>query len=219
MSCCKKLKCFSTYPSTILREKIYFFVSLSKMDRRSKLTTMESTDRCFYRAGRRVWGKILNQAFHFSNELQSCVCTYWVTTSKLTIMSDRNRWVVSIILEMDRLPQGRDTVVCFLEKLAENFGDSIPDRAETRPPFSWKNDVDDLFAEEPTRLQNVAPPTISSFGTTWRPCCLSIKTRKMRCFSRCAWSTQGSKTSLTVIMGLILPLVWIARRKQIERTT
>lgn len=46
------------------------------------------------------------------------------------------RGLASVSLEMDRLAPGRDAIVSFLKRLADNSSDFMPDRAETNVPSS-----------------------------------------------------------------------------------
>ncbi len=197
--CCKKRKCFQSSNVDFLRAKMKQYRQMSEADRRRTLTEMMGSDRQILFDGRRVCTQFLKKAFRFSPELQKSVTnsnyintsitasTSTVRSATITAKAERNQ-------SSENYSPGRDSIVCFLERLADSTGDRMPDINEIHLPFFKKRDVYNYFVKEFKQLHpdpsKEKLPTRPYFYSSWKRCCDHIKVRKLGRFAKCAICEQ-----------------------------
>ena len=90
------------------------------------------------------------------------------------------------LTSLNRRSDGKDSIVCFLERLATSTADKMPDTGEQHIPFFKKDDVYDLFVQEYAKLHISSPPSKSYFSSIWKSHCNKIKVRKASRFTKCS---------------------------------
>jgi len=175
--CCTKKCCFANTDVVFLRNEAQKVLVMSKSQRRTYLEgLLETNSNLFFFSGKPVCYSFLEGSFGFSRDMQGNVKKIGVNQNPITSNS----------LDRDRTAQGRDSVICFLEKLAESTADVMPDKDEQHLPYFQKSIVYDIFCEEYKKLHgDKSPPTRSYFLHTWATQCGSIKVRKVHRFTKC----------------------------------
>lgn len=177
LRCCKKLRCFKNSNEGFLLSKMKSISELSFHDRRLMASDMLGSDGNFIFDGRKVCGRFLTTAFHFSGDLLSAV-------KKESLQTTITRTQTSKAL--GRCCPGRECIVSFLERLAEDVADLMPDTNEQHLPYFRKREVYDAFSSEYKSLYGETNvPVYGYFIFVWRQLCPKIKVRKLRRFSKC----------------------------------
>ncbi len=192
--CCKKLQCFKHCNPSFLRSKIITMRDMTYDQRRFSLMEMKGSSGRFHFDGSPVCNVFLKKAFRFSADIISGVRN-GVVKSRLTdsIGSELQSQTTS---NSDRGPIQRDAIITFLERMAENCGDKMPDQDETHLPYFRKRDVYAQFKNEFGILNGteVKQPCGSYFYKTWKRFCRSIKVRKLGRFAKCTTCEQLRKS-------------------------
>ena len=176
MFCCKRRQCFTQVNIAFLRAKVSKLLQSSNTSRRQYLFSLIGSDGAFIFDGRKVCTSFLSQSFHFSRDLQSAIK---VLFKKGKVHHDPS--TANIIRRSD----GKDSIICFLERLANDTADKMPDTEEQHLPFFQKKEVYELFCKEFQSLHISAPPSIPYFSNVWIQFCNKIKVRKVSRFSKC----------------------------------
>lgn len=177
LTCCKRLKCFQNANAGFLISKMKSISDLSFSDRRLSVADMIGSDGHFLFDGRRVCGRFLTISFHFSGDLLSSVKKESMNQNFVGTKSEKG---------LDRLCNSRDSIISFLERLAEDTADLMPDTNEQHLPYFRKIEVYDEFVAEYKLLYGANHvPVYGYFITVWREYCHLIKVRKFRRFAKC----------------------------------
>ena len=83
---------------------------------------------------------------------------------------------------------GKENIVSFIMRLANNTGERMTDSKEMHLPFHEKSEVYEHFKEDLKRANNAACknlPTQTYFLRIWKAHCRHIKARKTSRFSKC----------------------------------
>ena len=123
----------------------------------------------FFFDGIEVCGIFLRDAFHFSRDMQAAVRAGNPAESSEAI-SRNGLSNAQTRISSDKAAPRRDAIVTFLERLADDAGDKMPDRDERHLPFFRKRDVFAQFVEEYKILYNDTPPTQQYFVASWKLC-------------------------------------------------
>lgn len=129
--CCKTLKCFEKCNINFLREKMIRLRAATTTERRRALYEMLGSSGNFLFDGAPVCSNILQIAFRFSRDLQLSVRT-GTASSALSLP------VLQTTVQTGGESDQKDAVFTFLERIAENSGDVMPDRTEMHLPFLKK---------------------------------------------------------------------------------
>ncbi len=196
IKCCKKLKCFEKANKDFLMQKMNVFINMKPGDRRRSLASMYGSCGSFYFDGQQVCSTFLFDAFRFSRKVQSSVRAICKNNLKLSLTANKSS--ISTTSFLDSIPNprsssilaapGREAVVSYLSRLAENTGDKMPDINEMHLPFHTKMEVYAHFKEEykKTSSSSLAGfPSANYFLRTWKSSCRFIKVRKRNRFSKC----------------------------------
>lgn len=184
VKCCKRKMCFLEADEPFLRRRMEEVSEMSSNERRRALrdmlrftNTSNGLKPMFYYDGRSVCAAFLEKAFRFSRDLQSSVkCTpgYILKCNERILSSN-----------LDTPAPGRNSIVSFLERIADSTAGKMPDRDEQHLPFFKKQEVYERFKYEFTLLHSTVPPSSSYFFHTWKQYCPSIKVRKVSRFAKC----------------------------------
>ncbi len=212
--CCKKLECFKNVDKQFLLDKRKIFLNQTCTTRRKTLLAMLSSNGHFYFNGERVCSTFLRDAFNFSRDLQSSVKndgSISVRDSSSVRHSSRSagtsQWKSS---------HHKDSVICYLERLAERTSDRMPDTGEYHLPFFRKRDVYTEFSREFAILNGgKSPPSIPYFFKVWRHECSKIKVRRITRFSKCE-ECENLRAKLTEAVKNSLPVDDIKRRRRLH---
>jgi len=201
LKCCKHLKCFQICNLTYLKEKIELLSQLSYAKRRLTLQSMLCSDGRFHYDGHVVCGTFLYKAFHFSRDLQASIKhkessiqrPLKNTASSSDGAADGDGIYRARASQEDPsvesyIPstKGCEAVVSFLERIADECGEKVPDVDEQHLPFFRKTNVYDIFCQEFHLLEErFRLPSKAYFLRTWKKFCPSVKVRKYRRFSKC----------------------------------
>jgi len=144
--------------------------------RRTFLTGLkEPNSNWFHFNGSPVCYRFLEKAFGFSRDTMGSVRG---TPGSRVVLNPQSAG-------RDCSSSQRDSVVCYLERLAESTADFMPDSDETHLPYFQKVRVYEMFVLEFKRLYTVEPPSESYFYETWRLQCPKIKVCKVHRFTKC----------------------------------
>jgi len=161
--CCKRL-CISQV------DPLYAFAQYKRimcMDRENEKRTLVSMfhpdEYMFKFNGQHVCARFLQRGFEFSSTLQSCV--------KGTEKAPASASIKAVPRER-RTASASDEIVCFLETLAQNTGDQIPNRPYINLPLLTKRQVYEKYAESVRRSEaGDSSQTLASesyFFNVWR---------------------------------------------------
>ena len=202
-TCCKALKCFGNCSPSFLRKKMMSIRAMTSRERRQVLQNMIGSSGEFFFDCRQVCSAFLQIAFRFSRDLQLSVrngqgsCTP-PRRHKITIQASNttsgatspSHDMFEGIVQTGRVHDQKDAVITFLERVAENTGDSMPDRAEVHLPFLKKKDVFAHFMNEYRQLHDSQPPSMVYFHEVWRKHCSHVKVRRVTRFAMCSRCEQ-----------------------------
>ncbi len=193
-ACCKKLKCFNFSNIDFLRAKMNHYLSLSYNDRRMALSDLLDSDKCFRFDGRLVCTTFLFKAFRFSGDLISSVRNGSDRSSVHNTPLSQDLNVSDYTFSSNdscRSSEKRDSIISFLERLAESTGDLMPDVNEHHLPYFRKKEVYNEFRKEfPLLYGSKRIPHYAYFISTWKQFCFRIKVRKFRRFAKCTICEQ-----------------------------
>ena len=177
MGCCVRMQCFDKADHAYLSAQITRVLAMNQTDRRDVLSRMyDDKVNTFVFNGRRVCTWFLERAFGFSRYMQANVkqtpkSEPLKRQSKLPRLSDAEQ---------------RDSVICFLERLAETVGDTMPDKKEQHLPYFRKDQVFQSFVSDFQKLNGSKRlPSQSYFYAVWKKDCAQIKVRKTHRFTKC----------------------------------
>lgn len=186
--CCKKLRCFRDSNWDYLVQKMKDVRRTTPIQRKALLKDMLCSDNSFQFDGKKVCSTFLKLAFCFTRKMQSQIRQLGATTSEpissgdpisVTSHSSKSRLT-------EKMSPQRDSIVIFLERLADITGDKMPDRDEFHLPFFKKLEVYEAFEMEFKELHRGSTvPSISYFTHTWKQYCFHIKVRKHSRFAKC----------------------------------
>ena len=154
--CCKKLQCFKQSNQGYLSGRIKDYLSMSSESRKTVLRSMLSSQNFFSFDGKRVCSTFLHKAFKFTRAMQHAVKQ---STQTSIPREDSSYEQISSRMEGsdsasncdqfdDKMSPSRDSIVSFLEGLAESTADRMPDRSECHLPFFRKHLVYGLIVKE-----------------------------------------------------------------------
>ncbi len=191
-TCCKILKCFSQCNIPFLRGKMRLYREMTYGNRRITLTQMLCSDGLIYYDGRTVCNAFLNKAFRFSFDMITAVRNGNKEEISQVAAASSSSPFCQLSLSSDRNTEQRDAIITFLERLADNCGDKMPDSAEIHLPFFRKRDVLHSFKDEFRILYpiDVSLPSNSYFYRVWRQYARNIKVRKLGRFAKCTICEQ-----------------------------
>lgn len=179
LRCCRKRKCFRNVNVAFMRGKMQNLLSLTTENRRHTLHDMMGSNGFFHFDGKEVCSIFLVRAFRFSRDLQSSVRGS-LARARRALNANEARG--------DAVPhmQEKDSVITYLERIADNTGDRMPDVNEVHLPFFKKTDVYDHFLKDFAELHSRNPPSFNYFCKIWRKYCPSVKVRKVTRFTKCS---------------------------------
>lgn len=201
--CCKKLQCFNTVNRAFLLEKVKLVLSMSAKDRRQFLSSMITSNGNFFFDGKQVCVSFLSTSFHCSRDILSSIRSaskfnndvpsntsscgsrsspFTASTSAMKLSRFKSNPNTSAICAAP----ARESILSYLNRVAESTGDKMPDNNEQHLPFYKKEEVYKNFVEEFNKLnQTIQPPSKNYFYRTWKSYCKEIKIRKHNRFSKC----------------------------------
>ncbi len=183
IQCCKKLHCFRESNITFLRSKMLLYSNFSAERRKYVLHSMMTSEGSFTFDGKRVCATFLKRAFHFSLHLQSVVRGTDGSRSNKSSHSSND----SLYNSGRSTGVQRESIMSFLERLAENTSEKMPDTGESHLPFFRKRDVYTEYIKEYYKLHESGRRHSSKyyFCWTWKHFCPKIKIRKLGRFTKC----------------------------------
>jgi len=177
-TCCHRRKCFQNVDKRYLSAQAVLLASKSRKGRREYLKNLLHGDSgLFFFNGIPVCATFLEGAFRFSRYLQLSV-KRTPASSQPNVSSRRNT------------SSQRDSVICFLERLAESTADAMPDSKELHLPYHQKTMVYDLFVEECKTLGSAPAASSCYFFQVWKSHVSHIKVRKTHRFAICSECEQ-----------------------------
>lgn len=189
LPCCSRT-CFKLPKIQFLRDKMLYLRSSEENIRRQALFQMLCSNQKYNFDGKYVCNAFLTKAFRFSPQLLSCIrdsvndvhANFSRNVLRKTVRFDRRE--ESIISNVR--PIFQDSETNFLQRLAGDTGDSMPDKDEVHLPFFRTGDVFEVFQKDFKLLYpNTSPPMYSSFMRIWKSNCSDIKVRKSSRFKEC----------------------------------
>lgn len=207
--CCKSLKCFKHVDFDYYLQQARHILSVSYSTRRTILRSYLGSGGSFIFDGKHVCAIFLKKAFRFSTTLiaevsrgnglaspstEGCSrpvgpsdCDDIRTPVSRTRQSNSSRRTSDITDESnDIILRKKEAIVSFLHRLAEDCGDSMPDRAEIHLPFHQRRELYPMFVSEFHKLYpSMDPATPQYFRRTWRLHCPQFKVMKAQRFSTC----------------------------------
>ena len=179
MNCCVKLKCFQVANADYLHEKMKESRHFNVQLRKDFLNSMFTSNSTFHFDGREVCSSFLLESFRLTRMMQSNI-------RKFRTSNDDYCTAHNSISTSERASPQRDAIVSFLERLADNTGDCMPDRNEYHLPFFKKQEVFTTFEKEYDLLyRGKEKPSTDYFYRTWKIYCPHVKVRKHTRFSKC----------------------------------
>lgn len=186
VSCCSRMQCFHKTNPEHLSVKMRRILNMNAKNRRNALRGM-MVNGAFMFDGRRVCSNFLVKAFRFSRDLQCVV--------KGTARANRRRVRMEEPNSHLAKPNSRDRIICFLNRLAQQTGNQMPDCQESHLPFYHKAQVYEIFKEQFALLCNTPAPSPSYFYTTWKEDVPLVKVRKVTKFTKCS-TCEGFRDKL-----------------------
>ena len=197
--CCKKLRCFRHVDYDHFLERSRFTLTASTSTRRTILASYLLSDSTFQFNSRRVCVKFLKKSFRFSTELVSAVRnkrpisrrrSYSLTStgeSRSTVSSGLStNEANSESSSIASIQKKKEAIASFILRVAEDCGDSMPNRTEVHLPFHQHQELYPVFAREFKLLypgQSVV--TQEYFRKVWRTQCPHVKVMKSCRFTIC----------------------------------
>ena len=197
--CCSSRRCFSALNIYYLREKMSHLLSAPLAARKSALHSMATSEGSFVFDGQHVCSEFLRKAFRFSLEVQAAARKF--PSSALNGMSAETlssvyslRHSTSIsgsAVHAESVPctmsnVGLDSILTFIDRLADETADSMPDNGEFHLPFFRKKDVYEIFQLQYKKLYPTRQvPSQSYFLMCWKNNRDHIKVRRESRFTKC----------------------------------
>ena len=185
-SCCSRLKCFREVNVDFLTSRQVVILGSSKSGRRELLESLIGSGGRYIFDGRQVCMKFLQKAFRFSRDMITEVRR--CTSSNVDVVPQMQSNTAHI--HSDRPASKRESIVTFLQRIAEDTANQMPDCSEQHLPFFTKCEVYKLFTSEHERLHAGLPPRMDYFYHVWKKTCPNIKVRKVARFSKCVTCEQ-----------------------------
>ena len=138
-TCCARKKCFQVVNKNALSQKSKEVMSMKNVDRRRALHDMLDKGNVFMFDGRPVCATFLSKAFKFSRDLQCSVKgteKSWTTRRQPVTKPGKNK------------SNNRDAIVVFLRRIADQTGNSMPEKEEIHLPFYDKKEVYGIFCKQ-----------------------------------------------------------------------
>ena len=194
--CCKTLKCFRHVNYQFYLERTRQILSASKSTRRTILKSLLGSDNKFSFDGRIVCNLFLKKSFHFSSLLLSEVAGRASTTSSSSLSSGRvsarhfSSGTLACSTNDDEplyfLTKKKEAIISFIERVAEDCGDSMPHKSEVHLPFHQRRELYPIFVAQFNKLYpSMDPASPHYFRTIWRHECGHIKVMKSCRFTVC----------------------------------
>ncbi len=204
--CCKKLQCFKNANLPFLIEKIKLVLSMSSKDRRHFLASMLGSTGKYYFDGNQVCVAFLSSSFHYSRDILGSIrsaseVNHTSSSSDGSCFSQSSQTIVPFTSDSfqnttkyQSNPTSsvifsapcRESIVSYLNRVAENTGDKMPDSNEQHLPFYKKFEVYENFIEDFKKINPTGRvPSKNYFLRTWKTSCKNIKIRKHNRFSKC----------------------------------
>lgn len=177
IQCCKRKQCFSKVNLSHVVTTNKKVMKMSNAERRDALQALLTDMNVFTFDGRPVCAEFLVKAFRFSRDLQSTV-----KGTERAVLQRRE------VINYTAPPEvnGRDSVIVFLRRIADQTGNVMPDSTEVHLPFYDKKQVYEIYCEQFRLLHNEPPPVLAYFYATWKENADHIKIRKVTKFTKCA---------------------------------
>lgn len=118
--CCTRRKCFKNVNVSFLRAKMASMLTMSAENRRKNLGSMLGSSGSYHFDGAVVCSSFLIQAFRFSRDLQ---CSVRVKMELGEAETNSQESDEDEVVRRDVESKGKDAVITFLERLAENTGE------------------------------------------------------------------------------------------------
>lgn len=199
--CCSKLKCFRRVSYDQFMESSRFLFSSSTATRRTVLTSYRLSDSTFQFDGNRVCVAFLRKSFRFSSELVAAVrngttirrrsLTHSTGSGSITLTSNNIPTTTRTTESSEQssissIQKKKEAVVSFILRIAEDCGDSMPDKVEVHLPFHLYSELYSVFCREFKILYpNQTPVTHDYFRRVWRTNCPRVKVMKSSRFTTC----------------------------------
>ncbi len=217
-TCCKSLRCFYHVNYEYYMECAKRLITSTPKSRRNILKTYLGSDKKFRFDGRHVCVTFLKEGFHFSTVMIAEVGSGEVKrqpvsrSSNSTLMrstlSDINTSTTleSTTMESQEektIKYKKEAIVSFVERIAEDCGDSMPHRPDIHLPFHQIQEVFPPFDREFRKLYpDAVPVTKSYFRRMWLLHCPHVKVTKSTRFSICeTCDTLRSQLRNKVVKG------------------
>ena len=171
--------------------------------RRDILKTFLGSDNHYHFDSRHVCITFLKEGFHFSTVMIAEVSSGKISrpftsrsSSSRRVQSVQSDTVTSLTLGSTTsdsesqsevvLKKKKEAVISFVERLAEDCGDSMPHRPDIHIPFYQIQEVYPIFTREFKKLYpTIKPASKSYFRRTWQLFCPHVRVSKTHRFSIC----------------------------------
>ena len=231
-TCCKKLKCFRRYDYEFYRANAHRILCAPSSQRRTILQSLLGSRKQFKFDGNPVCVAFLKRCFHFSTVLIAEVSSGKISrrpshcstsssrpssSSDNVSGSDSARSTTSnsdLTTEIKK----KDAIVSFVQRIAEDCGDMMPNKTEVHLPFYQYQELFPVFDAEFKKLYPTMPPVSPRYcRRTWKQTCPQIKVMKASRFTSCDTCDQ-LRTALRehIISGANTSSVKDRRKKHIQ---
>ena len=194
-TCCQRMRCFQNFDITFFRTQRKRLLLAPQQLRKQTLLTMLQSDGKFYFNLNRVCTHFLSKGFGFSKDLQRSV----KGTPKAPSPPTAKR-----IPKMNCSANQRERILSFLQTLADDTADNMPNSYEQHLPFHQKKHVYEVFLETLEAFNDGCipnrPPSFSYFLTTWKEYLGSVKVRAIQRFTKCT-ECEMIRSELTTSVG------------------
>ena len=183
--CCKKKKRFSSVNVPFMRDYVQQLLTSSFRERKERLLSMKGSNGKFTFDGNIVCNMFLKKAFRYGTDLISS--TRKCSTTLTNVATNNQSSSTMSSFTSYRASPSRDSIVSFLQRLADDTGDRMPDRDEQHIPYFSKKEVYEAFIEDFKNLYNGNdPPKLHYFAAIWKQHCHHIKIRRVHRFAACS---------------------------------
>ena len=204
-TCCKSRSCFRKVDYDFFLDQARAILSADRDTRRTVLRSLLTSNHRFQFNGKLVCGRFLRKAFRFSAVRISEVANGRITrpvrtaTSAASVVSSALSANISNSSQQSSSPSPststlqtkKEAIISFLERTADDCGDSMPNKPEIHLPFYQIQELYPIFLNEFKLLHpTITPPTRTYFRRTWQTYCPTVKVMKSTRFTVCTTCDQ-----------------------------
>lgn len=181
-ACCSRWKCFRTVDKTYALAQYKRIMAMNReATKRTLVSLYNNTENVFRFNGRKVCSRFLSKGFGFSATLQSCVKGTEKAPASSSIRASPRETVKKTLA---------DDIICYIEALANNTGDRMPNSNMTNLPLLNRTQVFDQYVKNFAVTDEFGaprkPPTKPYFMAVWRRSVSDVRTRRHHGFTKCS---------------------------------